>query len=220
KHSWDNSVDFNLGYVRTTSLGSRKNDDRFDILSKYGYALGPKVNVGGLFNFRTQFFKGYTYSGETRTFASDFLAPAYILLSPGIDYKPVKNLSFFVSPITVRWVIVRDDTLSAKGLYGVEPGKNSRTEFGAFLSANYLADLGKVVSYKGRLDLFSNYRDEPKNVDVFMTNLFAVKLSKYLSATWTLDLIYDDDVALFGENNNSPAMQIKSLIGVGFLVKY
>ncbi|HEY0679482.1 MAG TPA: DUF3078 domain-containing protein, partial [Chitinophagaceae bacterium] len=79
KHSWDNSVDFNLGYVRTTSLGSRKNDDRFDILSKYGYALGPKVNVGGLFNFRTQFFKGYTYSGETRTFASDFLAPAYIL---------------------------------------------------------------------------------------------------------------------------------------------
>jgi len=41
-----------------------------------------------------------------------------------------------------------------------------------------------------------------------------------LSATWTLDLIYDDDAALFGKNKNSPALQIKSLIGVGFLLKY
>jgi hypothetical protein len=220
KHSWDNNIDFLLGYVRTTSLGSRKNDDRFDILSKYGYALGPKLNLSGLFNFRTQFFKGYTYSGDTRTFSSEFLSPAYILVSPGLDYKPTANLSIFVSPATARWVIVRDDSLSAVGLYGVEPGKKSRTEVGAFLSASYIANLGKAVSYKGRLDLFSNYRDEPKNIDLFMTNLFAVKLSRYLSATWSLDLIYDDDVALFGKNKNAPALQVKSLVGVGFLVKY
>src|SRR5262245_34000942 len=43
KHSWDNTFDFNLGYVNTTSLGSRKNDDRFDLLSKYGYALTSKL---------------------------------------------------------------------------------------------------------------------------------------------------------------------------------
>jgi Protein of unknown function (DUF3078) len=218
KHSWDNTVDFTLGYVRTTSLGSRKNDDRFDILSKYGYALGPKLNLAGLFNFRTQFFKGYTYSGDTRTLTSEFLAPAYVLLSPGLDYKPTTNLSIFVSPATVRWVLVRNDSLAA--LYGVEPGKKSRTEIGAFLSANYIANLGKSVSYKGRMDLFSNYRDEPKNIDLFMTNLFAVKLSRHLSATWSLDLIYDDNVRLFGPNKNAPGLQVKSLVGVGFLVKY
>src|SRR5687767_2817388 len=38
RHSWDNTLDFNLGYVNSTSLGSRKNDDRLDVLSKYGYA--------------------------------------------------------------------------------------------------------------------------------------------------------------------------------------
>ena len=53
KHSWDNTFDFNLGYVNTTSLGSRKNDDRFDLLSKYGYALAPKLNLAGLFNLRS-----------------------------------------------------------------------------------------------------------------------------------------------------------------------
>jgi len=56
KHSWDNTFDFNLGYVKTTSLGSRKNDDRFDLLSKYGYALSPKLNAATLFNLRSQFF--------------------------------------------------------------------------------------------------------------------------------------------------------------------
>ena len=220
RHSWDNTIDFNLGYVKTTSLGSRKNDDRFDVLSKYGYALTPKLNLAGLFNFRTQFFKGYTYSGDTRTLTSSFLSPAYVLLSPGLDYKPTSNLSIFVSPATVRWVIVKNDSLSKAGLYGVEPGKKSRTEIGAFLSANYVADISKSVSYKGRMDLFSNYRNKPKNIDLYMTNLFAVKLSKYLSATWSLDLIYDDDVRLFGKNHNAPAMQVKSLVGVGFLVKY
>ena len=30
KTSWDNTFDFNLGYVNTTSIGGRKNDDRFD----------------------------------------------------------------------------------------------------------------------------------------------------------------------------------------------
>jgi hypothetical protein len=61
---------------------------------------------------------------------------------------------------------------------------------------------------------------EPKNIDLYMTNLFAVKLSRYLSATWSLDLIYDDDAALFGKNKNAPGLQVKSLVGVGFLVKY
>ena len=219
RNSWDNTFDLNLGYIKTTSLGSRKNDDRIDLVSKYGYAIGPKVNVGALFNFRSQLFKGYTYSGDERTYSSNFLAPAYILLSPGIDYKPTKTLSIFISPATVRWVIVNDDSLSAKGLYGVEPGQTSRTEIGAFLSAVLITDPAKKVSYKGRLDLFSNYRDKPKNVDLFMTNLVAVKLSKVLSLTYSLDLIYDDNVRLFGPNGNSAALQIKSLVGVGLLVK-
>ena len=90
---------------------------------------------------------------------------------------------------------------------------------GAFLSAVLITDPAKKVSYKGRLDLFSNYRDEPKNIDLFMTNLVAVKLSKVLSLTYSLDLIYDDNVRLFGPNGNSAALQIKSLVGVGLLVK-
>lgn len=220
KHSWDNTLDFNLGYVNTTSLGSRKNDDRIDLLSKYGYALKPKLNLAGLFNFRSQFFKGYTYDDDSRTLASDIFSPAYILLSAGLDYKPVEGLSIFVSPATSRWVIVMDDTLSAKGLYGVDSGRHSTYEIGAFASINYMKEFNKTVSYKGRLDLFSNYRKKPGNVDLFLTNVVNIKLTKVLSATYSLDLIYDDDVRLFGKNGTSPGLQIKSLIGLGLLLRF
>lgn len=221
KRSWDNTLDFNLGYLKTSSLGSRKNDDRIDIFSKYGYALNSKLSLAGLFNFRTQFFKGYTYKDiNTKTLASDFLSPAYVLAGVGLDFKPTKHLSIFLSPLTFRWVIVRDDSLSAHGQYGVDPGKHIKSEIGAFASVNYLKELNKNVTYKGRLDLFSNYKHNPGNIDLFMSNVLNVKLSKVLSATWSLDMIYDDDVKLFGKNGRSAALQLKSLVGIGILLKF
>ena len=93
KNSWDNTFDFNIGYVKTTSLGSRKNDDRFDLLSKYGHSISDKVSASVLFNLRSQFFKGYTYPNDVKTFSSAFMSPGYLLLSAGFDYKPNKDLS-------------------------------------------------------------------------------------------------------------------------------
>lgn len=220
KHSWDNTFDFNLGYVKTTSLGGRKNDDRFDLLSKYGYALTSKLNIAGIFNLRSQFFRGYTFTDNVKSLASNFMAPGYVLLGAGLDYKPAGNLSIFVSPITARWVIVRDTALSNKGLYGVTPGKSSNLELGAFATINYLKEISKNITYKGRLDLFSNYLRKPQNVDLFMSNILNVKLSKILTATWGVDLIYDDDVRLFGPTRTSPGLQVKSLVGIGLLVKF
>ncbi len=219
KYSWDNTLDLNFGYLKTTSLGARKNDDRIDLLSKYGYALKPKLSLSGLFNFRTQAAKGYNYTNTAKTLTSAFLSPAYLLVSIGLDYKPTKDLSIFISPVTSRWVIVNNAALSALGLYGVTPGKKSRNEIGAFASINYLKALNNKVGYKARLDLFSNYKQNAQNIDLFMTNVFTTKLSKILAASWNIDLIYDDDVRLFGKNKNSPGLQFKSLIGVGLSVK-
>ncbi|MFI5186200.1 MAG: DUF3078 domain-containing protein [Chitinophagales bacterium] len=220
KSSWDNTFDFEAGYLRTTSLGGRKNDDKLDLLSKYDYAIGPKWNVSGLFNFRSQMFKGYTYNDNIKRFSSAFLSPAYFVLSAGFDFKPNDHFSVFISPITERLTVVKDDSLSLRGLYGVDSGQHHKFEFGAFLSASYKKDLNKIVSYDGRLDLFSNYQHKPANIDMIMSNVFAAKLSKWLTATWNLDLIYDDDIRLFGKNGRSAALQVKSLVGLGILMKF
>jgi hypothetical protein len=219
RQSWDNNLDFNFGLLQSTSTGTRKNDDRLDILSKYGYNFDGKWYLSGLFNFRTQFFDGYSFSADEKTFSSTFLSPAYVLTSAGFDYKPSPKFSAFISPLTSRWVIVANDRLAAQGLYGVDSGRHVINEFGAFASINILRPMSHNVSYKGRIDLFSNYRNKPGNVDVFFTNYFSFKINKFLAATYNLDLIYDDDVRLFGKEGKSPALQLKSLIGIGFTLK-
>ena len=53
-----------------------------------------------------------------------------------------------------------------------------------------------------------------------MNNMFVAKLSRLLTASLGLNLIYDDDTKLFGPKGDSPALQFKSLIAVGFSVKF
>ena len=220
RYSWDNTLDFNYGLVNSTSLGTRKNDDRIDLLSKLGYELNPKLNLAGLFNFHSQFSKGYKYLGDSaRDLLSNFMAPGYFLLSVGLDFKPAEGLSIFASPVSSRWTIVNNDSLSVKGSYGVSPGDRVKKEIGAFLNLTYITKISKTISYNGRLDLLSNYEHNPQNVDVMMNSTFAAKINKVLTGSVGLNLIYDDDVKLFGKNHDSPGLQLKQIIAVGLSIK-
>lgn len=221
RHSWDNTADFELGYVNTTSLGTRKTNDRMELLSKYGYQLFDHIFLTGLFTFRSQFTDGFTYPNDTTKIkTSDFLAPAYVILSAGLDWKPNDNISIFVSPFTSRWIIVRDDSLSAKGAYGVDTGKTVRNELGAYLTATCMKEIIKNLFYKGKLDLFSNYKHDPQNIDVFMTNLISLNVYKGFSFNIGADFIYDDDVRIFGKDKNAPRLQVKQFIGIGYMRKF
>lgn len=222
RHSWDNSLDLAYGIVQTTSLGKRKASDRIDFTSKYGYGLSKKVNLAFLTNFRSQFAKGYAYSktasgADTATLTSKTFAPAYVLLSLGLDYKPSDNFSLFVSPITGRWIIVGDKTL-APG-YGIEPGKTVKDELGAFLSTNYTRKLGSSFTYKTKLDLFSNYKKNPQNIDVFWTNVITAKITKYINFSFNVDMIYDDDTQNI-DPTKGPAPQWLQLMGIGFAYNF
>lgn len=222
KSSWDNSLDLAYGIVNTTSLGSRKSSDRIDLLSKYGYAISKKWNATLLFNARTQFANGFAYSktaagNDTSTVISKSFAPAYLLLSMGFDYKPKNNLSLFISPVTGRWVVVTDKLI--KPLFGVDPGKNARNELGAFVSANYTAKLGGSFIYKTKLDLYSNYKQNPQNIDIFWTNSLTAKITKFINFSLTVDMIYDDDTKNVKKAKGA-APQWLQLMGIGFAYKF
>ena len=221
-HTWDNSFDFNFGLVQTTSLGSRKNDDRIDFLSKYGRRIDTsnKIFASSLFNFRSQLFDGRNYSSkDVSTLTSTLFSPAYIILSLGFDYKPKPTFSVFVSPLTNRTTLVTSNKTSIKKTYGIDSTRHTYNEVGAFSSINYFVNIKKYITYKGRLDLFSNYAHNPQNVDVYLTNLISFKINKFLSATYSLDAIYDDDVDLVNKGNG-PGLQLRSLIGIGFTMPF
>jgi hypothetical protein len=224
KNAWDNTLDLAYGFVSTTSLGTRKADDRIDLLSKYGYDIGKHWYISGLFDFRSQFAPGYSYPTAPlqKQLTSDFLAPAYILLSPGLNYKPNDDFSFFISPATARWVIVQNDSLSLKGAYGVDSGKKSRFEFGAFVSISYNKKISPSAFYNGRLDLFSNYLRNPQNISLYWTNVIAVKISKIISMSLALNMIYDNDIKTVNADGTAggPKPQIQELFGLGIAFKF
>ena len=223
KHSWDNFLNAQYGMTNTTSLGTRKTNDVFDYTSRYGYDMGKKFYLTALFDFRTQFAAGYNYpTTDTRSLTSDFLAPAYALLAVGVMYKPTSNFSVFVSPITARELIVHNDSLAAQGAFGVDTGKTSRFEFGAYASIIYNTNLSKTASYSGRLDLFSDYLNNPQNIALYMTNVLNVKVSSIISMMLSVTLIYDDRIKSVKADGSygGPALQLQETMGIGFAYKF
>jgi hypothetical protein len=225
KHNWDNVLDLAYGYVNTTSLGSRKSDDRIGITTKYGYEIAKSIYLSGLVDIRTQFTDGYLYPTDSAkpTLVSRFFSPGYVLLSPGLDFKPNDQLSVFFSPITARYVVVMDDYLSSQAAFGVDTGQHVKSELGAYFSFNWVTKVAKNIVYKTRCDLFSDYKHNPQNIDVFWTNSLNLQVNKYISANISLDMIYDDDVKVFVNPKTGtmgPRLQVKEVIGVGFTAKF
>lgn len=240
RNTWDNMLDINYGLVNTTSLGVRKLNDRIDLVSKYGYATRKwkTLNLSLLGQFRSQLTSGYQYDylGTTQKRRnSGLFAPAYIIIAPGIDWKPKSWLSLFVSPASLRWTIVSNAPYSylAQGgvfngqqetalatLYGVNPGKEHRGEAGAFLTAVAKRNIVKNVAYYGKLDLYSNYLKNAKNMDVFFTNQFRFNIYKWLGVSYSLDLLYDDDVKNPRQPSRVLGLQVLSTFGVGFATKF
>ena len=213
KIRWDNYLDIALGFQNATSFSRfRKIDDRFDLTSKYTKALSQKWYAGLLFNFYTQLLAGYDYSTEPNQKISSFMTPGKLLISPGFDFRPGTRFSLFLSPATVRWIFKRDPAFLNVSKFGVDSAKKANMELGAFLTARYVAPFTRWATYTGRLDLFSNYRRNPQNVDLLMNNLLTLKFTKYLATNISLDLIYDDDVL--------KRLQLKEILGVGLTVSF
>ena len=212
RHTWDNYFDLALGFQNAASFDQyRKIDDRIDITSKYGYQLTSHWYASMLFNFNSQFLQGYDYSTTPITKISNFLTPGKIILSPGMNYKTASRFSFFISPVSVRWVTKLDEDFYNEAKFGVDSAQKINTEFGAYVSVLYKADISKWATYTGRVDLYSNYLRNPQNVDFLMNNLLTMKLNKVFASNLSLDLIYDDDV--------KKRLQLKQVLGIGLTVK-
>lgn len=177
--TWNNTLDIGYALVNTTSLGVRKNDDKIDLFSKIGKSLTPHMDFSVVGNFRSQFTNGYNYNYLGKGYKhrnSGFMAPAYLTLAPGLDWKPSGYFSLFFSPLSARFILVTQlpkgyyfqagvipvqdgggYELPVSTLYGVDPEKMLRFELGGFASAQFNKEVFKNVQYKSRLDLYANY---------------------------------------------------------------
>ncbi|WP_270088089.1 DUF3078 domain-containing protein [Sphingobacterium sp. SYP-B4668] len=222
KWSWDNKVLAAYGQTFQKETDWRKNDDRFAINSLLGYQAKEKWLYTFFLNFNTQFANGYKYEGDDKQLLSKAFAPAYLSFGPGFAYKESDNFKINISPAATRFVFVTADELAEN--YGLDPGKNSRFEFGASLDAYYKTDIMENISFENILKLYSNYLEDPQNVDVdYTANLF-MKVNKFITVNAGVQLLYDDNTLIPREGDapgtGRPALQIKQILGAGITYKF
>lgn len=226
KALWENYLDLGYGTLKQGKQDWWKTDDKIEFTSKYGYKTSEKLYVAALVNFRTQFANGYNYPNDSVKI-SGLLAPGYFLGAVGLDYKPGDNFSLFVAPVTSKITLVTDQDLADAGAFGVDPGKNAKSEFGAYLRAFLKQNLMENITFQSKLDLFSNYLHNPQNIDVNWECLLSMKVNKYIAATVSTQLVYDDDIRFAKDRNNDgvndqpiPKVQFKEILAVGFSYKF
>jgi hypothetical protein len=251
KTSWDNSFDLSYGLLKQGGGKLFKNDDKIEISSKFGHRIKEKkLFYSMLLNFKSQFDYGYNSAlDHDSSYISRFLAPGYVIGAVGFDYKPNKDFTLFISPATTKMTVVSDTRLSNAGAFGVEPGRKARAEIGGYIKLAYkkYKPFGMDnVLFKTKLDVFSNYLQNPENIDVNWEVLVSMKVNKYLSASITTNLIYDHDiniaryeadgitpiyhtkedgsVYLDSEGNpiqvKGPITQFKEVLSIGFAYKF
>lgn len=224
KMIFENRLKLSYGFVQSFEKGTplnqqySKSDDRIQLDSKWGWMLKDKLYFSALLNFRTQMSPTYSYStaddgSVIRDVQSNFMAPGYISLGLGINYKPFNFMSFNLSPATGNLVIVTEESL--RETYGNDPGQAVRAEFGAQLKMdiNYTYKIFKISS---ALTLFSNYINHPENIQVYWDVDASLALTKILTLTVRTNLIYDDNIKIADAYGvEAPRVQFKEIVSLG-----
>ncbi len=215
KFSWKNNLEVGYGFQYAYDI-TQKTDDKIDYASSFDYTAAENWEYSGMLSFKTQMTKGY----KDTVLLSNAFAPAYTVLSFGMTYSPDKDLQILISPLTGKMTMVTDSALSAAGAYGVNPGQKVRGEFGGFVKIAYSKEIFENVLLKTKLELFSNYLENPLYIDVNWDFLIAMKINKYLSANIATNLIYDydtktDRVNTDGTTEQVALVQFKEMFSLG-----
>ncbi len=220
KSSWDNTLKLAYGIVKIKDEDMKKSNDQIEFESKYGYQASKHWAYSAMLTFRSQFMEGYDYVSTPRVRISDFMAPGYLTLGFGMDYKPMERLSIFMSPLTGKATFVLDEDLSNAGAFGVKAGEKSLLEYGALVKIKFEQPIVKNINFVTSADFFTSYNNNPGNIDVNWEVLLDMRINKYLSANIRTHLIYDDDIKIADDKGNmAPRIQFKEAFGLGISYK-
>jgi len=235
--TWDTKLTAILGLAAAKDQKFiRKTTDRLELNSLVGSRIKKtKWYFSGVFNFRTQLVPGYEFfdrnvldeSGEIITTVqdrreiTDSFSPAYLQVGPGILWKANNDLKINLAPATSRLIYVQpkftrvdqNDPIAVAAyepFFGVDANETLRFEIGSSLSVYYKEEIFENVVFENTLNLYADYLEKTKNVDLDYTLNVAMQVNRYMTTNLALQLIYDE--------NAISGLQVREVLGVG--VKY
>jgi len=241
RFSWNNSLTLAYGIQKTGSgyledypgikIPFKKNVDRllFNTAAAYRMSYFSKFYYTTDFAFNSQlattFEENYLKAAIPGAKAiSQFLAPATLQWSAGIDYRHDTFLSVFLSPVSIKTIVVKNDSIAnspvcdrQQKIIGSVHGnplyvegdslyvKNVRSQFGMSFKLNYENSFFKdQLKIQSTLALFNTYApSENKRIDVEWRNEISFRLKRMFSIALSNELSYDDDIFLQNRNHSA-----------------
>lgn len=208
--TWDNKLIIGYGLTKNQGEDQKKTDDQLEFSSVFGKKASGFWYYSWFFNAKTQMDVGY--DNDTGLEISHGFSPLYLKTGPGMLWKKSDDLKVNIAPATSKLIIVHDHFTSIGESFGVAMGETTRYELGAAVNAYYKLSLMENVSMENILNLYSDYLEDPQNVDIDYTMNLIMTINKFLSTNLTFQTIYDD--------NAYRGFQIREVFGLGINFKF
>ncbi|MCE5345819.1 MAG: DUF3078 domain-containing protein [Bacteroidales bacterium] len=217
-----------FGFITTDADGFVKNLDLFETNSKVNHKAFGKFDFSGIMLFKTQMAPGKN-DGKM---VSKFLNPATLTLGLGLDFKPNKTTSINFSPLSYKGTFVTDTVRVDQTDFGIAKDKKSLHEPGvSFLISNVYKPV-KNVSMTNALQLFTNYINNPQNIDIDWEMNVAYSLNWFTDVRFNTHFIFDDDTksvvykdgkAVLDDNGakkKTARIQFKEILGFSLVFRF
>lgn len=229
---WDNLGRIKFGLITSAGNGIRKNVDQLDIVSKFSHKAFGKFDFSATMLFKTQLAYGYSYPNDS-VVVSKFFNPASLTIGLGLEYKPSDNTSINFAPLSYKGTFVPDTAMIDPTKHGLMADQRSRHEPGMSVQINHKTTLFKEISMVNKVRLFTNYIDNPLNIDIDWELIATTKLNWFTDIRLNTHLIYDDDTLIpvldddgepvlgnDGKPKKHPMVQFKELIGLSVIFRF
>ncbi|MFO7754917.1 MAG: DUF3078 domain-containing protein [Bacteroidales bacterium] len=235
KMVWNNQARIKFGLVTSSdneNIQIRKNIDQVDIISKFNNKAFGKFDFSATMLFQTQMAPGYKYPNDSVK-VSKFFNPASLTVGLGLDYKPNNKLSVNFAPLSYKATFVPDTAMIDPTNHGLRADQQSKHEPGLSAQINHRTTILEDIKLTNKVRLFTNYINNPLNVDIDWEMIATAKLNWYTDIRLNTHLIYDDDTLIPVKDNDGepvlddegnpkkvPMIQFKEMIGLSVIFRF
>ena len=215
RFTWENFGEWRIGASTVSADSLHKintTDDMFRIYSKANLRIVPKLFTSVSAEIETRLLP--TYQANSNMLKSAPFSPFRFNAAFGIDYKPVKNLSISVSPVSYKMIHIMDTARVLSTDYGLEAGQRTQHNIGSSVRIEYTWKPVREVALESKFYFYTNYQDVELDLEVNCDFI----ITRFMSARLILHPRYDTSVIMQGDTHAK--IQFRELLSIGFAHKF